>query len=55
MEDAAEGFVHMTKTIHPEPELAARYEAQHQKFRQIYPAVRRSRRCFRRCIEAVGL
>ena len=40
MEDAAEKLVHVTKTIHPEPELAARYEAQYQKFRQIYPAVK---------------
>ena len=40
VEDAAEKLVHVTKTIHPEPELAARYEAQYQKFRQIYPAVK---------------
>ncbi len=40
VEDAANKLVHVTKTIHPDPELAARYEAQYQKFRQIYPAVR---------------
>ena len=40
VEDAAEKLVHVTRTIHPDPELAARYEAQYQKFRQIYPAVK---------------
>ena len=40
VEDAAEKLVHITKTIHPDPALAARYEAQYQKFRQIYPAVK---------------
>ena len=40
VEEAAERLVHVTKTVHPQPEFAARYEAQYQKFRRIYPAVR---------------
>ena len=40
VEDAAEKLVHVTRTIRPDPELAARYEAQYQKFRQIYPAMK---------------
>ena len=27
-------------TTHPDPALSARYEAQYQKFRQIYPAMK---------------
>ena len=38
--DAAEKLIHITKTIRPEPDIAARYEVQYQKFRQIYPAVK---------------
>ena len=40
VEAAAETLVHVTKTIHPDPELSARYETQYQKFRQIYPAMK---------------
>ena len=40
VEEAAGKLVHVTKTIHPEPELAARCEVQYQKFRRIYPAVK---------------
>jgi xylulokinase len=32
--------VKIDKTIKPDPEIAARYEAQYQKFRAIYPAVK---------------
>ena len=40
VEEAAEKLVHVTKTTHPDPALSARYEAQYQKFRQIYPAMK---------------
>ena len=30
----------VTATVKPDPELSARYEAQYQKFRQIYPAMK---------------
>ena len=33
VEAAADALVHVTDTIHPDPEIAARYEAQYQKFR----------------------
>jgi len=37
---AASALVHVKQTEHPDPELAARYETQYQKFRRIYPAVK---------------
>ncbi len=40
VKEAAEKLVHVTATVRPDPELCARYEAQYQKFRQIYPAMK---------------
>ena len=36
---AAGRIVKAVRTIEPEPELAAKYEAQYQKFRKLYPAL----------------
>ena len=38
VEDAADKIVKVVDTVEPDPELAARYERQYQKFKQIYPA-----------------
>ena len=38
VEDAANKIVKVVDTVEPDPELAARYERQYQKFKQIYPA-----------------
>ncbi len=38
VEDAASKIVKVVDTVEPDPELAARYEQQYQKFKQIYPA-----------------
>lgn len=40
VEEAAEKLVKVVETVEPEPELAAKYEKQYQKFRQIYPAMK---------------
>lgn len=40
VEAAADALVRVTDTICPDPDIAARYEARYQKFREIYPAVR---------------
>ena len=40
VKEAADKLVHVTATVKPDPELSARYEAQYQKFRQIYPAMK---------------
>ena len=40
VEAAADALVHVTDTVRPDPEIAARYEAQYQKFRAIYPTVK---------------
>ena len=40
VEAAADALVHVTGTERPDPAIAARYEAQYQKFRRIYPAVK---------------
>ena len=40
VEDAARKLVKVVDTIEPDPELAAKYEAQYQKFVQIYPTVK---------------
>ena len=40
VQEAAEKLVHVTETVKPDPEITARYEAQYQKFRQIYPAMK---------------
>ena len=36
----AEALVHVTDHVDPDPEIAARYEVQYQKYRQIYPALK---------------
>ena len=38
--ECADALVHVTKTEEPDPAIAARYEAQYRKFRQIYPALK---------------
>ena len=40
VKDCCEALVHTTKTIEPEPEIAARYEAGYRKFKEIYPALK---------------
>lgn len=40
VEAAADALVHVTDTVHPDPEIAGRYEAQYRKFRAIYPTVK---------------
>ncbi|MGN0352245.1 MAG: xylulokinase [Roseburia sp.] len=40
VEAAAEKIVKVVDTVEPEPELAARYEARYQQFKNIYPACR---------------
>lgn len=40
VEEAAEKIVKIIETIEPDPELAAKYEKQYQKFAQIYPTVK---------------
>ena len=37
---AADALVELASTVEPDPEITARYEAQYQKFKRIYPAVR---------------
>ena len=39
VEAAAAKIVKVVDTVEPEPELAAKYEARYQQFRQIYPAL----------------
>ncbi len=38
--ECAEKLVHITDCVEPDPETAALYEAQYQKFRRIYPALK---------------
>ena len=38
--DCADALVRVTETVEPDPAIAARYEAQYRKFRQIYPALK---------------
>ena len=40
VEDAAGRIVKIIETIEPEPELAAKYDRQYQKFAKIYPTVK---------------
>ncbi len=40
VEEAAQKIVRVVDTVEPEKELAEKYEARYQKFKQIYPAVR---------------
>ena len=37
---AADALVELASTTEPEPALTARYEAQYQKYRRIYPALK---------------
>ena len=37
---AAEALIHVKETVHPDPEIAARYEVQYRKFREIYPPLK---------------
>ena len=36
--EACQRLVRVSETVRPDPELAARYEARYQQFRNIYPA-----------------
>ena len=38
--DCAAALVKVTKTVEPDPEIAARYEARYRQFRLIYPAMK---------------
>ena len=40
VEACADALVSVKETIYPDPELAAKYEAQYRKFRKIYPSVK---------------
>ena len=40
VKDAAHRLVHVVNTVRPDPAIRDRYEAQYQKFRQIYPAMK---------------
>lgn len=40
VEEAAAKIVKVVETVEPDPELAAKYEVQYQKFAQIYPTVK---------------
>lgn len=40
VEEAAAKLVKVVDTVEPEPELAAKYEARYQQFKQIYPVVK---------------
>ena len=37
---ACDAIVHVTSTVKPEPEIAARYEKRYSQFREIYPALK---------------
>ena len=38
--ECADALMHVTKTVEPDPAIAARYEAQYRKFSLIYPALK---------------
>ncbi|MDO4619159.1 MAG: FGGY-family carbohydrate kinase, partial [Lachnospiraceae bacterium] len=38
--EAVEKLVHVTETVKPDPEIAARYEKKYQAFRTLYPALK---------------
>ena len=40
VQDASDALVEIASTVEPDPTLTARYEAQYQKFRKIYPALK---------------
>ena len=40
VQDAADKLVRVVATVKPDPAITARYEAQYQKFRRIYPAMK---------------
>ena len=40
VEACADALVSVKETIYPDPELAAKYEAQYRKFKKIYPALK---------------
>ena len=44
--DAVEKLIKIVDTVEPEEELAAKYERQYQKFRQIYPSVKGLFQCW---------
>ena len=40
VEEAASRLVRVVETVHPDPEIAARYEARYRQFRLLYPALK---------------
>ena len=36
----ADALCHVRETVSPDPEIAARYEAQYRKFQKIYPTMK---------------
>ena len=40
VEEIADKFVKVVDTVEPDPELAAKYEARYQQFKEIYPALK---------------
>ena len=40
VEECAASFVHITRSIEPDPEIAARYEERYSVFKEIYPALK---------------
>ena len=40
VQDAVDTLVHTSRTVEPDPAIAARYEAQYRKFQAIYPTVK---------------
>lgn len=40
VEEAAKAIVRVTDVVYPDPALAAKYQAQYERFRKLYPAVR---------------
>ena len=40
VQDCVDALVHVTSSVEPDPEIAARYEEKYQKFSKIYPAMK---------------
>ena len=40
VEEACSAIVKVVDTIHPDPEIAARYEARYNTFKKIYPVMK---------------
>ena len=40
VQTCADALTHVQETVVPDPEIAARYEAQYRKFQKIYPTMK---------------